>query len=117
MFCNNAEVKNKYIEKIKRLKDEGYIERVPSDDPLIPGKVWFSPHFSTRQDKFRVVYDGSAEFHNRSINAEILPDPDLLVLLFDIITRFRMGKYVIIAVLKECFYMAKEIVWLDFAQS
>ena len=27
MLCKNAEVKHKYIEKIKRLKEEGYIEQ------------------------------------------------------------------------------------------
>ena len=44
------------------------------------------------------------EFQNQSINAEILPGPDLLVPLFDVITRFRVGKYAMIANLKECFF-------------
>ena len=78
MLCNNAEMRGKYIEKIKQLKDEGYIKRVPSDHPLKPGRMCFLPHFSTKQDKLRIVYDGSAEFQNQSINTEILPGPDLL---------------------------------------
>ena len=86
-LCNNVDTRGKYIEKIKRLKNEGYIERVPPDDPLKPGRVWFLPYFATTQEKFRVVYDGFAEFQNQAINAEILPGPDLLAVpLFDVIT-------------------------------
>ena len=57
-----------------------------------------------QQEKFRVVYDGSAKFEQHLINAEFFSSPDLLVPLFDVITRFRMGKYAIIADLKECFF-------------
>ena len=77
---------------------------MPSDDPLKLGKVWYLPHFSMKQDKFRVVYDSSAEFQNKSINNEILSGPDLLVPLLDVITRFQMGKYALIADLKEYFF-------------
>ena len=76
---------------------------MPPDDPLKPGRVFFLPHFATKQEKFRVVYDGSVEFQNQSNNAEILPDSDLLVSLFEVITRFQVGKYAIITDLKECF--------------
>ena len=72
------------------MKEEGYIERVPSNEIVKPGKVWYLPHFPTKQDKFRVVYDGSAEFQNKSINNETFRGPDLLVPLFNVITRFWM---------------------------
>ena len=104
MLCKNSDARGKYMEKIKRLKDEGYIERVHPDNYQIPGRVWFLPHFATKQEKFRVVYDGSAEFQNQSINAEIFHESDLLVPLFDVITCFRVGKYAIIADLKKCFF-------------
>ena len=35
---------------------------------------------------------------------KFFPGPDLLVPLFDVITRFRMGKFAIIVDLKECFF-------------
>ena len=63
-LCINVDTRGKYIEKIKRLKNEGYIERVPPDDLLKPGWVWFLPHFATKQEKFRIVYGGSAECQN-----------------------------------------------------
>ena len=103
-LCKDEQLKTKYVEKIKRLREEGYIEPVPSNETVKPGRVWYLPHFSTKQNKFCVVYDGAAKFHERAINNEILSGTDLLVLLFNVITRFRMGRYVIIADLKECFF-------------
>ena len=43
-------------------------------------------------------------FKKTTINNEILTGPDLLVPLLNVITRFRMGKYALIADLKECFF-------------
>jgi hypothetical protein len=99
-----ADLKQKYIEKIQRLKSEGYIEAVPKEEINKPDGVWYLPHFSTKQSKFRVVYDGSAGYKGKVINDEIFSGPDLMVPLFDVITRFRMGKYAAMADLKECFF-------------
>ena len=103
-LSKNSDARQTCMEKIKRLRDEGYIEKVHPDNHKMPGPVWFFPHFAMQQEKFRVVYDGSAEFEQHYINAKIFAGPDLLVPLFDVITRFRMGKYAIIADLKECFF-------------
>ena len=42
----------KYIEKIKRLKEQGYIECVGLLEEGNAGNVWYLPHFSTQQAKF-----------------------------------------------------------------
>ena len=55
-------------EKIKRLKTQGYIEKVNPDETPVSGHVWYLHHFSTQQAKFWVVYDGSAEFRGKSID-------------------------------------------------
>ena len=68
------------------------------------GNVWYLPHFIMQQAKFRVVYDGYAEFHRNSINQETLTGPDLLEPLLYVINRFRLRQYAIIADLKECFF-------------
>ena len=57
-----------------------------------------------QQAKFRVVYNGSAEFHGTSINRETLTSPNLLEPLLHVITCFCLGKYAVIADLKECFF-------------
>ena len=64
----NEQLKMKYVEKIRRLEEQGYIETVPLNEIVKPGKVWYLPHFSTKQNKFRVIYDGAAEFLERVIN-------------------------------------------------
>ena len=61
-----------------------------------------------------MVYDGSAEFEQQSVNVEIFAGPDLLVPLFDVITRFRMGKYAIIADLKECSFLLNNMISFVF---
>ena len=57
------------------MKTQGYIEKVDPEDVTTSGKVWYLPHFATQHAKFRVVYDGSAEFRGRSINQETLTEP------------------------------------------
>ena len=86
------------------MKIQGYIEKVNPDETSVGGKVWYLPHFSTQEAKFRVVYDGSTEFCGKSINQETLTGPDLLEPLLNVITRFHLKKYAVIADLKECFY-------------
>ena len=88
ILSKNLDARQKYVEKIKRFKDEGYIEEVHPANHKTPGRVWFLPHFATQQEKFCVVYDGSVEFEQYSINAEIFAGPDLLVPLFDVIMSF-----------------------------
>ena len=86
------------------MKIQGYIEKVNPDETSVGGKVWYLPHFSTQEAKFRVVYDGSTEFCGKSINQETLNGPDLLEPLLNVITCFYIGKYAAMADLKECFF-------------
>ena len=81
-----------------------YIENVDTNDFEQTGSVWYLPHFMTAQAKFIVVYDGAAQFHGTSINDHILPVPDLLTSLFNMLSRFHLGKYAITADLPECFF-------------
>ena len=79
-----------------------YIDKVYPDETPVSGQVWDLPHFST-QAKFRVVYDGFREFHGKSINQETHTESDLLEPLLNVITCFRLGKYVVVFNLKECY--------------
>ena len=47
----------KFCEKSKWLKTEGYTKKVDPVQTPISGQVWYVPHFSMQQAKFRVVYD------------------------------------------------------------
>ena len=49
-LCKNEQLKSKYIEKMKRVKEEGCIEPVLLNDIANPGGVCYLPHFFTTQD-------------------------------------------------------------------
>ena len=84
-----------------------YIEKVKQNDPGVVGGTWYLPHFATSQAKLRVVYDGAKKFQGTLINDHILPGPDLLQSLFNVITYFRLGEHAITADLRECFFQAQ----------
>ena len=46
-LSKNSDARRKYVEKIERLRDEGYIEKVHPENYQIPGRAWFLPHFAT----------------------------------------------------------------------
>ena len=67
--------------------------------------VWYLPYFVTSQAKKRIVYDGRAEFDGVRVNEFIETGPDLLNLLADILARFRLGKFGMMADLTKCFFL------------
>ena len=69
-LSKNSDTRRKYVEKIERLRDQRYIEKVHPENYQIPCQVRFLPHFATQQEKFRVVYDGSA-FSNTFSNGKV----------------------------------------------
>ena len=81
-------------ETMSTLKQQGYI--IPAD-PHFQGKKNYLPYFLTSQDKPRIVYDGSATVDGRCINDCILSGPDLLNSLTDVLAKFRLGQYALMA--------------------
>ena len=61
------------------------------------GKVWYLTHFSTKQNKFKAVYNASAKFPGICINEVIMTGLDLLESLFSVLTRFRNGRIAFMA--------------------
>ena len=62
------------------------------------------PYFVTSPAKKRIVYDGRAEFDGVCVNEFIETGPDLLNSLADILARFRLGKFGMMADLTKCFF-------------
>ena len=54
-IVNDENRTNKYIEKIKRLKDMNYIKKVDTDNFKQTGSILYLLHFVTAQAKFRIV--------------------------------------------------------------
>ena len=81
------------------LQELNYIERVMFETP-----VWYFPYFVASQAKKRIVYDGKAAFKGVCINDFIETGPDLLNPLADILARFQLGKFAMMADLTKCFF-------------
>ena len=74
-----------------------YIEKVDTGDFKQIDSVWCLPRFVTTQTKFHIIYDGAVQFHGTSINYHILPGPDFLTSLFNVLSQLGLGKYAITA--------------------
>ena len=85
------------------LQKLNYIERV-DDSEMLETSVWYLQYFVTSQAKKRIVYNGKAAFEGVCINDFIETGPDLLNSLGDILARFRLGKFAMMADLTKCFF-------------
>ena len=90
-------------ESFCELQDLNYIEPV-DDSKDVECLVWYLPYFVTSQAKKRIVYDGSADLNGVCVNDFIETGPDLLNSLADILARFRLGKFGMMADLTKCFF-------------
>ena len=78
-----------YCDAIQKLIDTDKIERVDTDDDEKNARVFYIPHFVTKQAKRRLVYDGSAKCNNVCLNSLLHQGKDDLQRLSDILIRFR----------------------------
>ena len=83
--------------------NEGWIVPVDSED-LSDNGCWYLPFFVTKQDKPRVVFDGTAKLQGSALKDAVLSGVNLLNNLVEILTKFRVGKYACMADLSKCFF-------------
>ena len=61
---------------------------------------WYTPHRGVyhphKPDKIRVVFDCSSEFHGRSLNKELVSEPDLINQIVGVLSRFRENEIALI---------------------
>ena len=75
----------------------------------MPGKTRYLIHRAVaRHDKettkVRIVFDGSAKFDQcTSLNQALYSGPSLLCMIFDILLRFRLHKYILLSNIKQEF--------------
>ena len=102
-------LKEKYTSEIQDLLVKGYAE--PVNSPGREGTVWYIPHHNVvnprKPDKFRIVFDCSAEYQGTSLNKEVLQGPDLTNKLIGVLLRFREGPVAIMGDIKGMFLQVK----------
>ena len=89
------------IKAITELKQNKFIK--PADRES-SNQINYLPYFLTIQSKPSVVYDGTATYEGRSINSCIHLGPDLLNSLANVLAKFRMGQYALMADITKCFF-------------
>ena len=99
----DEDLRNFFTKSFCELQEAGFIESVENKNDA-ESLVWYLPYFVTSQAKKRIVYDGKAEFNGVCINDFLETGPDLLNSLADILARFRLGKYGMMADLTKCFF-------------
>ena len=120
-FENDPTLFDNYSAVINDYKSQGIIEEV-SDSGNI-GNVHYLPHqpvlrSEKETSKLRIVFDASSkQGTEHSLNELLYPGPCLLPLLFDILLRFRLGRYAITSDIKQAFLQIQlNILHRDFTR-
>jgi hypothetical protein len=110
-FKKDELYKQEYVEFIRKMEDNGYIERVLEEESTLEkGKIWYIPHhgvYHPRKRKIRVVFDCSAEYGGTSLNKELLQGPDMLNSLFGVLVRFREERIAFMADVEAMFHQVR----------
>ena len=112
----NDELKRLLVDTFCEMINKGWIVLVDGED-LSDNDCWYLP-FVTKQDKPKVVFDGTAKFQGSALNDAVLSGVNLLKDLVEVLTRFRVGKYACMDDLSKCLYLKiNEICFVWFKNS
>ena len=113
----DAETKKMYHDYMQTLLSDGVIEPAPSESS---DGAYFLPHRGIKQkNKLRVVFDASAKSRNKlSLNDCLQTGDNLLLLIPDVLTRFRLKRFPCNGDLKAAFHQIsiapEDRKWLRF---
>ena len=99
----NSHRKERFEEQFQQLLDLKIIERVENDD--IRNGFYLPYHAVYKDDKIRIVFDGSSVSKNGlSLNDALDPGENLLNHIFDVFLRFRLYEYAYVGDIKRAFH-------------
>ena len=94
-----------YTEFMQEILDKGYAKESKSASQDV--RVWYLPHYGVyhprKSDNIRVVFGCSSKLSGRSINKELLMDPDLTNHLIGVLTRFQQEVAIMVDIEKMYF--------------
>ena len=89
-FCNTKKLFRKfYCDTIQKLIDTHKIKKINKKTDTKNDRIFYIPHFVTRQAKKRLMYDGSAKRDDISLNSMLYQGRDKLQKLYHVLMRFR----------------------------
>jgi len=97
-----------YCQKIEEYVQKGYAVQLTDSEVQSRPTKWFLPHFAVKNDnkpgKIRFVFDAAAKSNGISLNDMLLPGPDMLVPLTNVLFKFRTNEIAIGGDIKEMFH-------------
>ena len=100
----NPELHETYAKHMQELFDNGWAEMTEGLTG-VEGRTWYIPHQGVVQhDKFRVVFDCSAEYQGSSLNDHLLTGPNQMNLMLGVLIRFRLEKVALTCDIRKMFY-------------
>lgn len=120
MALRRLDCLNKRMDKDKNIRDEvirqlehyinsGYARELSTQEISTRSpRQWYLPIFPVtypkKPDKVRLVFDAATKFDGISLNSVLLPGPDQLSILPDVLRRFREGKIALNGDIREMFH-------------
>ncbi|XP_028298181.1 uncharacterized protein LOC114460481 isoform X2 [Gouania willdenowi] len=96
-----------YVNFMKDIIARGDAEKVPEKE-LCNTPAWYIPHHGVyhpqKPGKIRVVFDGSAQYQDTSLNEHLLTGPDLTNTLVGVLCRFRKGSVAVMCDVERMFH-------------
>ena len=95
-----------YDTSVQALISKGYASEADTSKD-VEGKVWYVPHFGVyhpKKEKWRLVFDFSVSYQDRSLNDELIQGPNLSNRMLGPIIRFRKDDIAYMADIEAMFY-------------
>ena len=109
-LLKNPELLEKYKQFMNNLLTKDYASEATEDVGQLETH-WYLPHHPVfhpqKPGKLRVVFDCSAEYHNTSLNKQLLQGPDLTNSLVGVLTRFRQEPIAFISDIEAMFHQVR----------
>ena len=103
------EIKGIYHSKIDEYINLGHVKKLSDTEASVTSnKTNYIPHHFVleprKPGKIRIVFDASSNFKGTSLNKRLLPGPNLLNNLVNVLSRFRRGKVAVISDIEKMYH-------------